>query len=498
MIKVKKKHIQIIQIMFIIYLNLLSTKWNFLGIIISLAEWLVIYFCIFNKRYEEAFLILIISMATAFEINSFVYYKEESRILYSIYRMPYVSNHFFIVSLFLVLSLMYLKYKSNFHSNVKKHKYLYTLLRFIVVIIFTGTLTGILGYIVNDNEVQSTSWYLHNYLRVTSQYLAVASIIFITVILLIANSGFYLKITNLLENYLVAMGIMALFSGLVGWHGYYGSDANILLMPLSVSLCPIIMIFPLFDRENKNRKSYFLLAVIFLAESMRYGSLMGSKFYVIPFLIIFIYFFKETQRRKIIDILVVAAITALLLFFIVSDFNILTFNEYTKWKFTQLIGFFRFSDKGFMEWYMGIGESPRYRIEEFINIFLEYCKKPMYFLFGKGYGGTIKHLWGNLRWDIVLANYSEDQVSSRTYAVMHESLNKIFISNGVVGVWFFISMIYRIMKSFMKSKWAIAGLIWFAFYWGSYQSWWIGAVMFVLTLYEGEKYIMIAKNDQSM
>ncbi len=486
MIKINKRALDISGICILLFLNVLSTVWNPLGILIGVCVYIVVYAQLFSGNTKRAFLTFIICMASSFEVNSFVYYNEASRNLYSMLLLPYVSVYPFYLTIYLFTFLLYYKYQKMFHNKLRTHRNIKSLATYIPIMIISGFVMGVLTYLVNDNGIAGLNWYLGDFFRVTFQSLAMMCIIISSAILFVCDDDCYITYSKTFETFLVSSLIVGLFTGLLGWHGYYGSNPNILLMPLCVSIAPIVAIFPLYEKKKAN-VFYLILTILFIIESFFYGSLMGSKFYMVLGLLIFVYYFKAAQRSKVLDVMVITLGVLGIIISYSSIFESTSIDTYVGWKLTQLIDMFKFSGRTFLEWYENIAVSPRYRLEEFINIFLEYLKKPVYIIFGKGNAGTITHLWGNLNWNVTLGNFPEEQVASRVYRSMHESVNILFLRHGFIGLAFFIKMMKEEIRLMFKSRWALAGFIWIFFYWGAYQSWWIGAVMLVMSLYEGSR-----------
>lgn len=100
------------------------------------------------------------------------------------------------------------------------------------------------------------------------------------------------------------------------------------------------------------------------------------------------------------------------------------------------------------DWYWNMPSSARERIDELINIFIEYKNNPLGFVFGKGLMGST-HDWGNyfvFGGKPMTDAFSDFQNNSGLYYVMHLTMNNLWLSNGLVGVVLMFYLIYLCIK----------------------------------------------------
>jgi len=117
-------------------------------------------------------------------------------------------------------------------------------------------------------------------------------------------------------------------------------------------------------------------------------------------------------------------------------------------------------------WLLSMPLSPRIRIIEFLNITTEYLSKPWYFLFGKGYLGTFRDHTGMIGTTVLLGSYSIDQWSNELFYRVHETINNLFLYNGLLGLTFYAKYFFYIIKHSQKSIWIIIGGYWLLLIYG--------------------------------
>lgn len=130
-------------------------------------------------------------------------------------------------------------------------------------------------------------------------------------------------------------------------------------------------------------------------------------------------------------------------------------------KFGQIKGLFAFGDS---DWLSNMPASPRYRVEELINIFIEFINKPWFLLTGKGYLGSIKDytgFFGLVSTAERSAGFSAAEWNNGTFYALHEFCTNLIVF-GSLGVAFFVKLIKCAKKNIQQNVWLIAGILWFA------------------------------------
>jgi hypothetical protein len=127
-----------------------------------------------------------------------------------------------------------------------------------------------------------------------------------------------------------------------------------------------------------------------------------------------------------------------------------------KTKYDQFISMISFWKPG---WLQNMESSPKMRITEFMNIANELFSKPWFLLLGKGFMGSIQDKLG-LFGEVDEFAFSEWEVNLGTYYTMHESINALFLTNGIFGLYFLFSNLKNMIKKVHISPWLIFGFLW--------------------------------------
>lgn len=471
---------RILLISLFIFLNVFSSTVSYVGAVLSICEVIVIGLLLLKGDIINSFIILLICISGSLEMSSFVYLNGDGHTLYSIYNLPVLSIFGFYFITFLIFIMSYQKYAHRCHESLRDNRGIRKFLKDLPLLFITGLFTGLIAILVNDNGINAYSWsstaLITNSLRILSMMCFIA-----TGVYLLSDSRNYSRVESTIVEILFSFIVVSSITVILGWHGYYGRITNIMLMPLASSLCPMLFVIPAFYKV-KRPILYYVSAGAFTVESMFLNSLMGSKFYMIPLFSLLIYVVVTMRRGRFKSLILIGIGFLLVLVNSGSILNLITGTEYGQWKYNQFINVFNFSGGGLVNWYNNVDASPRFRIDEFVNIALEYVHKPFYALFGKGNAGSIIHRWGTTDWNRGNGTFADYQISSGIFLSMHESINVLFIRHGLVGLFFFLSTVISAIKRVLKSPWAIGGIMWIFFYWGIYISWWIGAIMLVMSM----------------
>lgn len=332
-----------------------------------------------------------------------------------------------------------------------KQKDLWKFANMYLILIIISVFMGLVLYLFNDNNVANIFSFR---ICIEELYQKGAQ-----TILIIFSLGFMItkedsNSCDIFEKYLLATlygtVISLIISFMFGRLGNYGG-VNTLVATNNVRWIPLLLIFPLYKKYKKNLFLFFI-GVIGAYFLLRYNA-TGKNIMIyglIPFIYVFVYF----KQHRYINGLVVIALIPLMLFvgiFTISKLSSLSvlFNSKIN-QVISMIGSLFTTSINKME------DSPRVRILEFTYIMQEYIKKPYLALFGKGVGGTI--LKGNLAFD--LSSFSKEELTSGLIYNVHESINKLFLSNGILGLVFLIKIVIIGIRNVKNNPWVIIGIYW--------------------------------------
>ncbi|NBH71421.1 hypothetical protein D3Z51_05155 [Clostridiaceae bacterium] len=483
-LSLQKKYIFNIFILTFLYvISAIGVLCPLIGLFIAIIEWIFLIFLFIQKYYFKAFCMTIAFITTSFETTTFISEDvSENMVVYSIYSIPIVRSVLCYAFIMLLCIVFYNKYIGHYKQTLKRTADIRRITRLFPVMVITGTATGLIVYIINDNRVAESMWYFIKFIEFTIKILTLMSLIYTAVFICIGNEDERKKLEIFCEQLIICSAIATTITLLIGFRGHYGSKGTLIFMPLGASIASALMLFAGYRKSYK--LCYFILGAIFTAEILFVASSqMGSKFYIIPMASVIILTLKGMKDGRLGSF---AGVSVILLVVLAGGGTAITttyFGAYNDWKFTQLLQLFQFKGNSLATWYLQLPNSPRVRVDEFMSILYEYRNKPWYALFGKGNAGTITHHWGNTVWTLKGGGaFSDYEIDNGIFMFMHESLNVLFIRHGLLGLYFFCISVIALMKRLLKTPWAFIGLVWIVFYWGTYRSWWIGAIAFVLAL----------------
>lgn len=457
-----------------------------LGLGLAILEWAVLFSLALQKQYFKSYCMLIAFIMTSFETTTFTSeVVSDDATVYSIYSLPLVRSILCYAFIIFLCIAFRARYHADFKAKIRSFPEVRKVLNFFPVMLISGIITGLLVFIVNDNGVATSGWYFTKYVEFTIKIITLMSLIYSAALICIGDPEKRRQLEKFCEQLIICAALATTITLIIGLRGYYGSKGTLIFMPLATSIAAALILFCGFKRAN--RLVYFLIGAIFSFEIMFVaGSHMGSKFYLVPAASFIILVLKGMRNGKLGSF----AGFIFILFIVIAGSGLTItstyIGTYNNWKLNQLLQLFEFRGNTLASWYFQLPNSPRIRVDEFMSTLYEYIQKPWYLLFGKGTAGTITHLWGNTIWTIKGSGaFSDYEIDSGIFMFMHESLNVLFIRHGLLGLSFFVSVIIMLVKKMLKSPWALIALIWFVFYWGTYRSWWIGAIALILALTPG-------------
>lgn len=453
---------------------------NTVGTFVSLMQLLYIILLLCQGNTSLAVIANNIFLGASIESSMFIY--NERRALYCYAYMPYVHRWGCLICEIAILFIIILKRrgKITFLSNREWNS---RFVRQLISLFIIGMVTSLVCYLFNDNNIANLDWYLKSYVSEVC-YWSILVIDFLIIYLeLHGNEGFYAKFKKSLISFFVALVFSSWISVLLGWHGRYSYHETILMMPLVSFFAATLIIFPAYNYKEYSSKLIFYVALLgIVCMCIRTTPLLG-KWLLVIMATGFSYLWLNVDKGRILKVLSLVAIA--LIFIMCAGNYLLRTNELLNYKLNQVITSMGFADGG--SWLQNMSNSPKYRIEEFYNVFLEYVQKPWFALFGKGIGGSITHHTDWINWSRDAGAFMLNQRQSGVYVELHESFNILFLKFGICGLYFFITNIKEAVKNLTKSPWLLMGVIWFVFFINAYVSLYIVGAAFMLGMYESDK-----------
>jgi hypothetical protein len=295
-----------------------------------------------------------------------------------------------------------------------------------------------------------------------AKYFTISAIIILYILQINSDNHFYVELKQYLFTILIAIVLVAPISVLSGYIGFYGDSTTILMpLPFFFSTCTILFLF------DKNYKKYKVLLLIcsLIAIYIQFffsNSLGGKSWLVLIFILYFLFAiyvktsFKIPFVILIITIIILSGISINNKGAIDPDANLLDK------KLNEAMSILAFSQ---MNYYENISNSPKARVDEFINVVDEFKEKPLLSIFGKGFGGSVKD-HNNYFGSFQTSYFSDREYINNSFVFLHESINVIFLKFGMIGLFLFFLLIIKISNNGFADPWLSIGFIWFIFFFG--------------------------------
>lgn len=478
-IEINKKSIILIIIAILIFTlnSAFTTNFNIMLILTTLQ--VIFLFVLFIKGNDMDFLCYyIIFTAASMEYGEFL----GTELFYGIKNFKIVGINlaiWLIVPLFfkhLVLNYIFLFFKKN-NSYVKKVSIS------MIILTLLGTFVGLSSILINDNNTGQIQGVLSYFLN--ESYIFFFSLICILTIVSVVekndNNTEKLKITILA----IFVGLQAsiLYSILSGTYGNYGG-INTLRVSNIVMLIPLSLLIPFYKVFSKKINIIFLFLgslTVLLALYFNSNGKILLLMMLVPIIVIFLIFYKG-KKLSVSALMITLPIFITGILFLVNNFT--ETSRLLTLKIEQTLSLISIWNN---DWFETMNASPRARIAEFLNIGIEYYEKPYFFLTGKGYLGTIPdHLNMFISWS--LTGFSSLEWSMGVFYQMHETLNTIFLTNGLIGLLIFGYIAKLLIFKFQTSVFLLIGSIWFLLFYGySITLAVFGIVSLIVGLYDLDK-----------
>ena len=482
---IKPEHKQFAIILFVLgMLNVFGNYSVIISLISSVSAYVYVLIPIFKKKdYERSFIYFIACLAIMFEQNEFLYGDDVKFDHYTFMGLPIVGGYLFNLLAIIYFIVFYKKlgaFSNKYSPEVRK------IIKFIYIFFVTGTITITLCMVMDDNGMMKTDYYPKHAILTIYEFIGRASII-LSAVFVCTNTRWRKEYAVYLQILLIIVVFVSVIAALMGFSGYY-SENVIMLTPHSFTFAPFLLLFFVKKINAPLRYLSLTLAVVAIVASFAYGGVaMGSKWYLFifgAFMGLLLILFEIKSLWAIAG----GTIGSLMLLpLLVIPISRMTFsNDYVGWKLNQAMQVISiFGEGGANEWYDSMDISPLFRIEEMQCILIEYYKKPVFILFGKGFGGTIRHHTNIFVWDGGgKGGFPPEQQKLGAYSNVHESFSSLTLTHGLCGLFFLFFMMGVLVKRAYRTPWAIIGVFWLFFFWNYSYSMLLGAVAMALALCE--------------
>lgn len=271
------------------------------------------------------------------------------------------------------------------------------------------------------------------------------------------NKNFVYKYERLIIHVLLAYILVGLITSLTGFLLVRGTRPTILYLPLASFFFTTII---LFSNEVPNKKDKIIIAIFFAISvylQLFFDSCLNGKSWLVFISVIAVelyLFARKSVISKISSVLIV-----ILLFGALSSKIVSYINNTENGKLLEFISLFEGAQSGNLD---DVDDSAQFRFLEFITISDYYRNHPQFLLLGKGLGGGVPNAGFFVYSETA---FSDDQYNNNSFSVMHESLNVVYLKCGLVGLVFFILVLFDGLKKIKFSPLFYIGCIWIFFYW---------------------------------
>lgn len=483
---ISEEHYVILLYVVLSVITALFFRNKYISIVIGTFEVLLVIASILQKRGDNAFLRLVFFISTVIESAYFSTGTTDIK-LYSFENLPGIRTyHILLICAFLLISTTLVNRRTD-----KTNKWIRRIVYFWGLECIVSIITCL---IANDNGIRNT-WGLIRLVIVDgyNSFFTVA-VIAVSLNYLYSNKKFDEKIETLIICVLKGAVISAVI--LVFLQNIRVTEAGdkYLICPLILFWSPMLLLF--YKKERKI--SYIIYGVISIILQMRYTVGIPGAWWITTAIIVVaflaegvkeIVFMRHTTAWNIC-ILFLIVFVGMGVSIVLSTDNYSTQENYIIYKMRTAISILDFS-KDPMVWLNGLGSSVGIRVEQIVNVIIEFMKNPMYILFGKGFGGTITHSWGIYNWNTTSA-FSEVQIASKVYSNLHTGMAELMINFGLAGACIVLYLIKKMISAILGKRynpWIIVGAVFLLFFYSYYWCMILCVVMMSYGIYIDDKTI---------
>lgn len=473
-------------------LNVFTFDIQEIALFLAIVETAIVIYFLLTLNINNFLTSYILFSSTTIESSLFTL-GTHSAGLYSFFHLP-------ILSYYHLFFLVFIAYFVNLYKNRKMIFNIKTLSGKIVIIFLVGCLATAVTILLNDNNINNISG-MYRFIIIDA-YNALWLMFLLALLwdIIKYNEGFRGNIEQLIYGILCGVVLAGIVSLLFKQVYVKNEMASFLIAPLILFFSPGLILF--YFKKERGIK-YLILGMVSLLLQVKYSVGIPGAWWLYVALILFTFLlrifgnvFNNSKRFKSVSVIMI--LMAVLLMFVPQIIQLFfkglnDSSSYIAYKFSTLVNLLHVSN-GSSLWYDSLGNSIGVRVDAIVNCFIEIVKNPVYFLIGKGYGGSIQKNWGVYNWDIPGATYPDVQIDSGVYSSFHTGIAELIINFGLIGIILLVILCRDMIKSIFKKKengWIIIGVFWLFVFLYFYHSMFLGALILAygLYLYKEEKII---------
>jgi hypothetical protein len=449
------------------------------------CELVVLLYEIARKNYTRFLSYFIIFLGTSLESPAFV--GVENFYGFKNFKVAGIN----IAAIVLIFIFIVLIKRGQLNYIFKTKGKLLIFIKGATLLTFIGVFIGLFAILINDNNVATNMTGFSMFINASYMFIFVLIEIIVISTIININPIKIIELKDTLVALIISTAITMIASLVFKNFGNRGGLDSLQVSNL-VMLLTTSIVLPFFTVKNRIEWLIITLSsVTIFTLGIFYNT--NGKMLIIAALMPIVIMTILVKKKKYVEALTIVFFTvsgSIFLFYSLLP-KIRLINPLFSIKFDQAISILFFWRDN---WLVNMPDSPRIRIAQFLNISIEYMKKPYFLVFGKGFMGTIRdHL--NLFGRIDEFSYSIWELNNQTFYIMHETLNTLFLTNGLLGIIFIFKIFIYIMNNLYKSPWIIIGGVWFLlFYSYSVTISIYGVTALIIGLFDLNKMMILDKS----
>ena len=454
-------------------LNLFTFSNYYSSLVIVFAEAIILFVLLLGRKYDEFYALFLIFLCMSFEFNS----TTGSNALYGFkaFEIGGINISFLFLIVFLVFYIVS-KRDLQFERKSEDGQFVYA----IFVLGVFGVTNGMITLLLNDNNVNRFQNVESLFLgQVYLKFVMELVFAFVTYLILRHKDRSVEKLKMCLVAILIGAIMTMIVSRITSNMGFYGGVSTLQIQNV-VRYIPFLYIYSLMEKKRSIKLITFILATVGTIFTLLYNATgkMIIMYAIIP-VVVLIVSFKADKKLALLELIALPIGGLIFMNYLMDDLNeSVMFSS----KLREVAALFSFN-KG---WLSKMPESPRARIAELIDVLYEYSEHPIRIFLGKGYLGTVKDYMGMIT--NIKDGYTSAENSLGAYYGMHESINNLFLINGIMGIAFLVKFFKKLLGSLLKTMNAYSALFWLVFAYGfSFTLTGYGITALMICLFESSK-----------
>ena len=430
----------------------LVTFTNFTSsLLLVILEMIVLGFFLLKQRYDDCYVLFLIFLCMSFEFNQTTGSDE----LYGFKAFEIAGINLAIIFLVVFILLFAVR---NYVIRFWNANYEVKFIKMVIILGVTGIVNGGVCLLLNDNEILKLGNTFGLFFgQIYLKFIMVAIFAIASYIAIHNQKVSIERIKRSLVAILIGAVFTMIMSMVMGKTGRYGGVDTLQIQNV-VRYTPFLYVYSFSEERKRDRLLIFIIATVGTILTLMYNATgkMILLYVAMPIAAVIVTY-RKNKRMAALEALILPGVCLIVFAIGISKFEgSVLFSS----KLREVVEMFKFGEG----WLENMPVSPRARIAEFINIVIEYTKKPLFCVFGKGYIGTTKDHLGLIT--NILGGYTDAENMTGAFYGMHESINILFLTNGLLGLVFVFRYIGVLIKGLTKSMHYYSALFWLVFSYG--------------------------------